>query len=192
VNEITRILDAIEAGDPRAAAELLPLVYGELRQLAARRLAVEPPGQTLQPTDLVHEAYLRLVCNADSGRKWNGRGHFFGAAAEAMRRILIDAARRKGRARHGADLKRVDLDDRTLAVNLPPDDFLVLNDAIDALSKRDAPAAEVVKLCYFGGLTVEEAAEVLAIARTTAYRHWTYARAWLYSQIKSQPSSSLE
>jgi RNA polymerase sigma factor (TIGR02999 family) len=184
--DVTQVLAAAEAGDPHAAAELLPLVYDELRKLAAARLAAEAPGQTLQATALVHEAYLRLVAggggDAPGSQHWNSRGHFFGAAAEAMRRILIEAARRKRRARHGGGLRRLDLD--ALAEAPAPDgDLLALNDALDRLAAEDPAKAELVKLRYFAGLTLEEAAACLGMSPATAKRRWAVARAWLYDAL---------
>jgi RNA polymerase sigma factor (TIGR02999 family) len=180
VNDITRILSAIERGDPQAADRLLPLVYDELRRLAAARLAREQPGQTLDATALVHEAYLRLVGDESA---WEGRGHFFAAAAEAMRRILVENARRKKRFKHGGGRQRIEHE--------PPDpsaraaeELLLLDDALTALAREDAAAAEVAKLHVFAGLSVEQAAEALGISRAGAYRHWTYARAWLRCQVE--------
>lgn len=189
MSDVTRILSQIEAGDPAAAERLLPLVYDELRKLAAVKLAHERPGQTLQPTALVHEAYLRLVTSPgrESGggpQLFNSRGHFFAAAAEAMRRILIEAARHKLRHKHGGERTRVDLDAIEVATHLPPDELLSLNDAIDALAAHDPSAAELVKLRYFAGLSVDQAAETLGLSRSAAYRHWTYARAWLFAQTR--------
>jgi len=181
--DVTQILSQIETGDPSAAKQLLPLVYDELRKLASARLAQEKPGQTLQATALVHEAYLRLV-DGQGGQGWDNRGHFFAAAAEAMRRILVENARRKKRVKHGGKLMRLNLEEGELAANLTPDDMLMLNDAIDALAAHDQEAAELVKLRYFVGLSVEEAADLLKLSRTSAYRHWTYARAWLIAQVQ--------
>jgi RNA polymerase sigma factor (TIGR02999 family) len=189
MTDVTRILSAIEQGDPQASEQLLPLVYEELRKLAAQRMAQENPGQTLQATALVHEAYLRLV-DVEKARHWNSRGHFFGAAAEAMRRILVENARRKLRDRHGGDLTRVDLDEAELVASLLPDELLGLNDAIENLAKHDLLAADLVKLRYFAGLSVEQAADALGLSRSNAYRHWTYARAWLFSQIHGESESS--
>jgi RNA polymerase sigma factor (TIGR02999 family) len=188
-DDVTRILLAIERGDPRAGAELLPLVYDELRKLAAQRLALERPGQTLQATALVHEAYLRLVGAAGGQRQeqWNGRGHFFAAAAEAMRRILVEAARRKARLKRGGGLKRLDLDADDLATQAPPDALLAVDDAIAALAADDPRAAQLVKLRYFAGLSVEEAAELAGLSRSTAYEHWSYARAWLLCRLRGGP-----
>ena len=178
-NEVTAILAAIEQGDPRAAEQLLPLVYDELRKLAAQRLAREKPGQTLQATALVHEAYLRLVGPADD-RRWEGRGHFFAAAAEAMRRILVEAARRKKRLRHGGGLRRVELPADGPAIDGPPEDVLAVHEALDRLAAADAQAAELVKLHYFAGLTIDQAAGVLGVSPRKAYIIWAYARAWLF------------
>jgi len=185
MSDVTRILSQIESGDPAAAEQLLPLVYEELRKLAAVRLAQEKPGQTLQATALVHDAYLRLV-DQKQVQSWNSRGHFFGAAAEAMRRILVENARRKLRDRHGGDLTRVNLDEAEMVTALPPAELLGLTDAIENLAKHDLQAADLVKLRYFAGLSVEQAADALGLSRTNAYRHWTYARAWLFSQIHGQ------
>jgi RNA polymerase sigma factor (TIGR02999 family) len=182
MGELTRLLSAMHDGDPQAAGQLLPLVYDELRELAARRMAGEKPGQTLDATALVHEAYLRLVGN-DAEPQWNDRGHFFAAAAEAMRHILVDRARRKRRAKHGGGRQRVELDE---AVATPPsaaEDLLALDDALTKLGGEDADAAAVVKLRYFAGLSIEEAARGLGMSRATAYRHWTFARAWLLNEL---------
>ncbi len=181
MSEVMRILSAIEQGDPHAAEQLLPLVYGELRQLAARRLAREAPGQTLQATALVHDAYLRLV-NAEQARHWNSRGHFF-AAAEAMRRILVENARRKKRLKHGGDRERADIDLASLPTRISSDELLALDDALEQLRQHDPVKAQLVTLRYFSGMTIEEAAEVLDISRVTAHRYWTYARAWLHRQM---------
>jgi len=180
--DVTQILSRIESGDPTASNQLLPLIYDELRQLAAAKLVNEKPGQTLQATALVHEAYLRLVGN-QAAMTWDSRGHFFSAAAEAMRRILVENARRKERIKHGGDFRRFELDDAGLVVNLPPDELLLLDEAIESLAAHDPPAAELVKLRYFAGLSVDEAADSLGIPRTSAYRHSTYARAWLIAQM---------
>jgi RNA polymerase sigma factor (TIGR02999 family) len=185
VTDVTRILSAIKQGDPRAAGQLLPLVYDELRRLAARQLAREAPGQTLDATALVHEAYVRLVGPADDGR-WKDCGHFFAAAARAMRHILVDNARRKRRDKHGGGRRRVELDD---AVPTPPaaeGDLLALDEALDRLAADDPDAAAVVQLRYFAGLSVEQAAQSLGMARATAYRHWTFARAWLLQQLADE------
>jgi RNA polymerase sigma factor (TIGR02999 family) len=181
--EVTQILNAIDQGDPHAAEHLLPLVYEELRRLAAEKMAQEKPGQTLQATALVHEAYLRLV-DDDTPRHWNSRGHFFAAAAEAMRRILVESARRKKAQKRGGARKRVDLADADLASHSSPEGFLVLDDAISRLAEEDAEAAGVAKLRLFTGLSVEEASQALGISRATAFRHWTYARAWLQAKLQ--------
>jgi RNA polymerase sigma factor (TIGR02999 family) len=178
MDELTRIFSAIELGDPTAAEALLPFVYEELRRLAARRLAREKPGQTLQATALVHEAYLRLV-GSGRGRRWDGRGHFFAAAAEAMRLILINRARDKGRAKHGGGLQRVDLDRAELGYETDGLDLLALDDALTRLSAEEPVCARLVKLRFFAGLTQEEAGEVLGVTRRTADRYWAYSRAWL-------------
>ena len=182
MSNVTRILDAIEKGDPKATDELLPLVYQELRKLAAHKMAKEAPGQTLQPTALVHEAYLRLVGIED--QKWAGRAHFFGAAAEAMRRILIDNARRKRAQRHGGGQKQVNLEDVEIASAMADDQLLAVNEALDKLAARDKQKAELVKLRYFIGMTIEEAAQILGVSEPTAKRYWAYARAWLYHEIQ--------
>jgi len=180
--DVTRLLDAAAAGDRKAAAELLPLVYDELRQLAAARMAAEAPGNTLQPTALVHEAYLRLVGRADDQR-WDGRGHFFAAAAEAMRRILVDAARRKQRDKHGGDRDRVDLDAAAPAARDPRHDLVALDAALTRLAAEDPQAAKLVELRHFAGLSVAEAAEALGISPRTADRIWAFARAWLHREL---------
>jgi RNA polymerase sigma factor (TIGR02999 family) len=182
MNEVTRVLSAIERGDPQAAEQLLPLVYDELRRLAAQRLAQEKPGQTLQATALVHEAYLRLL-DPERGRDWNGRGHFFAAAAEAMRRILVDNARRKRRPKHGGDQKRIPLDAVVLPVEDRFHDLLALDEALTRFAGQEPIKAELVKLRYFAGLTVEEAAACLGISPITAKRYWAVARAWLYDAL---------
>jgi RNA polymerase sigma factor (TIGR02999 family) len=182
VSDVTQILGRIEDGDGQAADKLLPLVYDELRKLAAATMAQEKPGQTLQATALVHEAYIRLV-DVEKAQHWNSRGHFFGAAAEAMRRILVEDARRKKREKHGGDWNRVDLEDVQATAEMFPDDLLALNDAIDALAEQDLLTANLVKLRCFAGLSVERAAKTLGLSRTNAYRQWTYAKAWLLSRI---------
>ena len=184
MSDVTRILESIEHGDPKAADQLLPLVYDELRRLAAAKMANEPPGQTLQSTALVHEAYLRLLGNTD--KKWNGRAHFFGAAAEAMRRILIENARRKLAARHGGGLARLDIDKVEIATAGVDDELMAVNDALEGFAARDRQKAELVKLRYFVGLTTEEAAEVLGISVPTADRWWNFSRAWLFEEIERQ------
>jgi RNA polymerase sigma factor (TIGR02999 family) len=185
MSEATRILSAIEQGDPTAAEQLLPLVYDELRKLAAAKLAQERPGQTLDPTALVHEAYLRLVGNdpVDSPR-WDGRGHFFAAAAEAMRRILIDSARRKKAEKHGGEHQRVELADVFFARPASADDLLSLDEALAELAREDAAAAEMARLRLFAGLSPEQAAEVMGVSRATGFRHWAYARAWLSDRLR--------
>jgi RNA polymerase sigma factor (TIGR02999 family) len=182
LSDVTRILSAIEQGDPHAAEQLLPLVYDELRKLAAAKLAQEKPGQTLQATALVHEAYLRLV-DADQAEHWNSRGHFFAAAAEAMRRILVENARRKRTEKHGGTLRRVNLDQADAVAVAPPDELLALDEALERLTRSDPKAGEIAKLHCFAGLSIQQAAEALNLSRTSAYRLWTFARAWLYSQL---------
>jgi RNA polymerase sigma factor (TIGR02999 family) len=188
MSDVTRILSAIEQGDPHAAEQLLPLVYDELRKLAAQKLAQEKPGQTLQPTALVHEAYLRLV-DVEQAQQWNSRGHFFAAAAEAMRRILVENARRKKRIKRGGDRARDDLE----ALNLPApelsQDILALDDALSLLATTDPQAAELIKLRYFAGLTVKQAAEALGVAPRTADSLWAYARAWLLQKLETGEKS---
>jgi RNA polymerase sigma factor (TIGR02999 family) len=180
MSEVTHILSAIEQGDPHAAEQLLPVVYDELRKLAAQKLAQEKPGQTLQATALVHEAYLRLV-DVDKAQQWECRGHFFAAAAEAMRRILVENARRKNRLRHGGELHRQPLSDNEPAIGSPVDeiDLLCLHEALDQLEARSPRKAQVVKLRYFTGMTLPEVAQMLGIAQSTAEAEWTYAKAWL-------------
>jgi RNA polymerase sigma factor (TIGR02999 family) len=182
MDAITEVLNAIEQGDPRAAEQLLPLVYDELRKLAAQKLAQEKPGQTLQATALVHEAYLRLV-DVEKAPHWDSRGHFFAAAAEAMRRILVEQARRRGRLKRGGDRQRLDLDALQLSVPEAADELLALDEALSELAQLHPDKAELVKLRYFAGLTVPEAAQALGISTSTADRHWAYARAWLYRHI---------
>jgi RNA polymerase sigma factor (TIGR02999 family) len=182
LSEVTQILRFIEQGDPRAADELLPLVYDELRKLAGSKMAGEAPNQTLQPTALVHEAWLRLV--GDGEQKFANRSHFFAAAAEAMRRILIDNARRKRARRHGGDQQRVELEDLAAAASAGDDEILAVHDAIDKLAARNKAEAEVVKLRYFVGMTIDETAQVLGISVRTADSYWAHARAWLFREIK--------
>jgi RNA polymerase sigma factor (TIGR02999 family) len=182
MTDVTRILLDIEQGDTKASEQLLPLVYEELRTLAARKLAHEKPGQTLQATALVHEAYLRLV-GGEPDAHWNGRGHFIAAAAEAMRRILVENARRKRRLKHGGGRQPVEFDEKLFPIEAPSDDMLALDEALDQLSRIDPQAAELVKLRYFAGLTTEQAAEVLGLADRTAYRAWSFARSWLYRRL---------
>jgi RNA polymerase sigma factor (TIGR02999 family) len=187
MNDVMRILSAIQHGDPRAADELLPLVYHELRRLATQKLAQERPGQTLQATALVHEAYLRLV-DTEKVRRWESRGHFFAAAAEAMRRILVENARRKGRLKRGGGQRRIELDDPRLGYTEPVDEVLGVDEALEQLAGEDPQAAQLVKLRYFGGLSIEDAAEIVGISRSTAYEHWAYARAWLHRRLRGRPA----
>jgi RNA polymerase sigma factor (TIGR02999 family) len=182
MNDVTRILSAIERGDPKAAHQLLPLVYDELRKLAARRLAHERPGQTLQATALVHEAYLRLV-GGQPEAGWDSRGHFFAAAAEAMRRILVENARRKGRQKRGGGLARLDLEDADLACRTPSEELLALDEALARLAAEDPVKARLVELRFFAGLNLEEAAKALGVSAVTAKRYWRYARAWLHREV---------
>jgi RNA polymerase sigma factor (TIGR02999 family) len=185
MGEVSRILDAVVRGDARAARDLLPLVYDELRRLAARQLAREPAGHTLQPTALVHEAYLRLVGDGE-GPAWEGRRHFFAAAAEAMRRILIDDARHKRADKRGGGQTRKDVDLSEVVAPAEGDDVLALDEALTKLAAADPPVAELVKLRYFGGLTVKQAAEVLGVAPRTADAYWAYARAWLLTELREK------
>lgn len=189
VSEVTHILSAIERGDPHAAEQLLPLVYEELRKLATQKLASEKPGQTLQATALVHESYLRLV-GGDKVGHWDGRGHFFAAAAEAMRRILIDQARHKRRPKHGGDRRRIDLDETVALTDAPSYDLLALDEALTKLAAEEPTKAELVKLRFFAGLTNAEAGQVLGISQATAERYWTYARVWLYTELSDAESAS--
>ena len=182
MSDVTRILNAIDQGDPHAAGELLPLVYDELRKLAAQKLAQEKPGQTLEATALVHEAYLRLV-NVDKDQEWHGRGHFFAAAAEAMRRILIENARGKARAKRGGDWRRVDFEHLDGAATITPDQLVALDDVVARLAEIDPLAGALVKLRYFAGLPLDQAGAALDISTATAYRHWAYARAWLRTAL---------
>jgi len=182
MTDVTQILSAIEKGDPRAAEQLLPLVYEELRKLATAKMAQEKPGHTLQATALIHEAYLRLV-NVEQAQHWDSRAHFFAAAAEAMRRILVEAARRKQALRRGGDRQRVPLDEVQIQLPGKPEELIDLDDALNGLEQLDGKKAELVKLRYFAGLTIPEAAAVLGISTTTADRYWTYARAWLHQEI---------
>jgi RNA polymerase sigma factor (TIGR02999 family) len=190
MSDVTRILQSIETGNPKAAEEILPLVYEELRKLAAARMANESPNQTLQPTALVHEAWLRLTGNENV--KWDGRAHFFGAAAEAMRRILIDKARRKQARRHGGGQQRLDIDEIEIAAPAKEQYLLAMDEALEKFAAVDKQKAELVKLRYFVGLTLEESAKILGISTPTAKRWWAYARAWLYMQIVHDDSSSAE
>src|SRR5579859_6647490 len=190
MSEVTRILSAIEEGDPHAAEQLLPMVYQELRQLAAQRLAREKPGQTLEATALVHEAYLRLV-DAKKAQHWDSREHFFAAAAEAMRRILVDHARRKRRTKHGGDRQRIELDE-SFAVADPRTDLLALDDALTQFAAQEPAKAELVKLRYFAGLSLEEAAAFLNISPATAKRYWAVARAWLFAALSEADERAAE
>jgi RNA polymerase sigma factor (TIGR02999 family) len=183
MSDVTQILDAIEQGDPHAAEHLLPLVYDELRRLAAQKLAQEKPGQTLQATALVHEAYLRLV-DVDKVQHWGSRGHFFAAAAEAMRRILINRAQEKRCLKRGGDWKRIDLDGLAVVEDASDDDLIAIDEALGWLAQESPPCAELVKLRFFAGLTLDEAAVALGLARRTADRYWAYARARLYELLK--------
>jgi RNA polymerase sigma factor (TIGR02999 family) len=185
MSDVTRILSAIEQGDPHAAEQLLPLLYDELRQLAAQKLAHEAPGQTLQATALVHEAYVRLVGNADAGQQWDSRRHFFAAAAEAMRRVLIDRARDKGRIKRGGAWKRLPLEHIDVSLNEPPEDLLALDEALEKLAREEPLCANLVKLRFFAGLALDEAARALGIPRRSADRYWAFARSWLYDQLRS-------
>jgi RNA polymerase sigma factor (TIGR02999 family) len=194
MNEFTRILSAVQHGDRHAAEQLLPLVYDELRKLASQRLLAERPGQTLQATALVHAAYLRLV-DVEQAQRWDGRGHFFAAAAEAMRRILIDNARRKGRSKHGGQLKRVNLDEAAAVTAEPTaatDDLLALDEALSKFAVKEPAKAELIKLRFFTGLTIPQAAEVLGISEATAERYWTFARAWLYCELERPADAEAE
>jgi RNA polymerase sigma factor (TIGR02999 family) len=188
MSDVTRILSQINDGDPSAAELLLPLVYDELRKLAAARLAQERPGQTLQATSLVHEAYIRLV-NTDRVQQWDSRGHFFAAAAEAMRRILVDRAKRKRRPKHGGDRTRVDLDASCAVEQSEPDRLLALDEALTKLALEDPLKEQLVKLRYFAGLSVAESAAAMGISRATADRYWTYAKTWLYCEIEDVENS---
>jgi RNA polymerase sigma factor (TIGR02999 family) len=183
MSEVTRLLEAIERGDSAAAQDLLPLVYDELRGLAAYKMAHEPPGQTLQPTALVHEAWLRLA-GGESSQRWQNRAHFFAAAAEAMRRILIDNARRKHALRHGGGQERINLETAEIAAPGSDEELLEVHEALDRFAQIDPTKAELVKLRYFVGLTIPEAAQVLGISEPTAKRWWAYARAWFYREIR--------
>jgi len=183
--DVTRLLQAIGQGDPQAAEQLLPLIYTELRQLAAAKLSREKPGQTLQATALVHEAYLRLV-DVETVQHWDSRSHFFAAAAEAMRRILVEAARRKARIKHGGGLRRVELNEMELATTVSDQRLLAIDEALQLLAQEDPPAAELVKLRFFAGFSMAEAAEFMGLSRTKAYELWAYARAWLRCAIKDR------
>ena len=183
MSDVTQILEAAEKGDEKAAAQLLPLVYAELRRLAAHKMAQEAPGHTLQPTALVHEAWLRLLKPEEQARFQN-RAHFFAVAAEAMRRILVESARRKKRIKHGGQLERVDLDAVDVPLPLPADELIALDNALERLTEIDRRSAEVVKLCFFAGFSQEQAAKELGISLRTTERLWKFARAWLFSEVK--------
>jgi RNA polymerase sigma factor (TIGR02999 family) len=189
--DVTQILTAIEQGDSSAVDQLLPLVYNELRRLASAKLAREKPGQTLQATALVHEVFLRLV-GTEKPQQWNDRRHFFGAAAEAMRRILVESVRRKQRCKHGGDFCRREVELDGIAATVPDKDLLELSEAIDELSKHDPQSAELVKLRFFAGFSMEETARLVGLSRAAAHRHWIYARAWLFARVRGLPEKSLE
>jgi len=189
MHQVTRILSAIEQGDPQAAEQLLPLVYDELRRLAAEKMAQERPGQTLQATALVHEAYLRLV-DVEKAQHWNSRGHFFAAAAEAMRRILLNRARDKGRMKRGGHLHRIDLDKVELAADAPHEDLAAIDEAIERLADESPECASVVKMRFFAGLSIEATAAALSISASTAKRHWAYARAWIFDVLRPDDHSA--
>jgi len=189
MHQVTRILSAIEQGDPQAAEQLLPLVYDELRRLAAEKMAQERPGQTLQATALVHEAYLRLV-DVEKAQHWNSRGHFFAAAAEAMRRILLNRARDKGRMKRGGHLHRIDLDKVELAADAPHEDLAAIDEAIERLADECPECASVVKMRFFAGLSIEATAAALSISASTAKRHWAYARAWIFDVLRPDDHSA--
>jgi len=189
MSDVTRILTAIEQGDAKAVDELLPLVYEELRRLAAQKMSRESPGQTLQATALVHEAYIRLV--GSEARDWGRRTHFYAAAAEAMRRILIDKARHKHRLKRGGARQRIDLDNAEVAIDAPSTDLIALDQALSKLAEEAPAKAELVKLRYFAGLTIEQAAEILGISRATADRYWSYSRAWLFHEINESAQCDL-
>jgi RNA polymerase sigma factor (TIGR02999 family) len=188
MNDVTQLLNAIERGDPTAASQLLPLVYEELRRLAAQKLVYESPDQTLQPTELVHEAYLRLV-SADATSEWDDRGHFFAAAAEAMRRILVDNARRKQRPKHGGDRQRVELEEACCLADDGAEQVLLVSDALDRLAQESPDKAAFVKLRFFAGLSAQEAAEALGISRATADRYWAYAKVFIYCALEDARES---
>lgn len=185
MSDVTRILSAIDQGDPHAAEQLLPLVYDELRRLAAQKLALEKPGQTLQATALVHDAYVRLL-GSENAQNWSSRNHFFAAAAEAMRRILVENYRRKKSAKHGGDREQVPLEEIDIAVATPTTDLLALDEALTRLGAEKPAVADLVKLRFFAGLTMDEAAQTLGISPATAYRHWDFARAWLFNELSEE------
>jgi RNA polymerase sigma factor (TIGR02999 family) len=183
MTDVTQILSQIEQGDRHAVEQLLPLVYDELRKLAAAKLAIEKPGQTLQATALVHDAYIRLI-DVEKVQHWDSRGHFFAAAAEAMRRILVDQARRKARAKHGGGLHRVELGDADIAITTNDEHLLAIDEALNSLAREDPQAAELIKLRYFAGFSISQAADALGVSRTSAYEQWAYARAWLRCEVE--------
>ena len=189
MRDVTQILAAIEAGDRQASQDLLPLVYQELRRLAAQKLACEPAGQTLQATALVHEAYLRLV-DTERQPQWDSRGHFFAAAAEAMRRILVENARRKRRIKHGGQQQRIELNEELLGQAAPSKDLLAVDEALVRLEAEQPERAQLIKLRYFAGLTLEQAAEAMQISRATASRYWTFGRAWLYKELAGEQEAN--
>ena len=189
MSDVTQILGQIEDGDGQAAEKLLPLVYDELRRLAAAKMAQEKPGQTLQATALVHEAYIRLV-DMEKAQHWDSRGHFFSAAAEAMRRLLVESARRKKSQKHGGDWQQVELSERDFVTGGTPDQVVALDEALDQLEREEPDATRLVKLVTFGGFSVEEAGRLLGMSRTNAYRYWAYARAWVKTHIASEDNSS--
>ena len=191
MSEVTRILSAIEQGDPHAAEQLLPLVYDELRKLAAQKLGQEKPGQTLEATALVHEAYLRLV-DVEKAQHWNSRGHFFAAAAEAMRRILLNRARDKKRLKRGGDRRRINLDQVEIALDTSDEQLIALDEALALLAAEDPAAAQLVNLRFFAGLTLKEAAASLGVAMRTAERQWAYARAWLFARLRQGENQPLD
>lgn len=184
MSDITQIIDAVGRGDEHASEQLLPMIYQELRRLAASMMAQEPPGQTLEATALVHEAYVRLV-DSEEEQKWKHRGHFFAAAAEAMRRILVEKARRKQRVKHGGEHHRVEMDDERLVCSVPAEQLIALDEALERFAQEDPEKAQLVKLRFFAGLSIEEAADALGISRATASRHWIYARAWLQDAVST-------
>jgi len=186
MSHVTRVLSALEQGDPLAAEQLLPMVYAELRKLAAQKLALEKPGQTLQATALVHEAYVRLI-GTEKAQHWSGRNHFFAAAAEAMRRILVENYRRKKTSKHGGDKDRVPLEEIDIVAATPSSDLLALDEALSRLAAEKPAVADLVKLRFFAGFTMDEAAQTLGISPATAYRQWDYARAWLFRELSEEP-----
>ena len=187
MSDVTQLLERIENGDVRATDELLPIVYNELRRLAGKQLASETPGQSLQSADLVHEAYLRLL---GANQDWDGRGHFFAAAAEAMRRILVERARKKRRIKHGGQFARIDLSDELALSGPSPDEVIMVSELLESLAKQHARAAQIVKLHYFAGLNISEAARALGITTSMAHRQWNFARAWLHEAIRGEAAGS--